>query len=250
MSLYLDRIKQLVELQAVDDALYAVDKALEQAPKKVETLAAEFQTVDTQRSKLKDKLNHMHEQQKRIDNEAEDDNSRLRKSKSKLMQVSNSREYQAMSREMDSMEKVSRTRDEERTALSDEIRLQSEALEQTDAQWQAIKNKLDDEQAGLDSRLEEARVRRVELEKQRSTCGSDVPRPILDRYEFIQRRLPHPVIVPVTNAVCEGCRITIPPQTYIELQSGNKILNCPNCRRLIYWSEHFSENKPSENDAE
>lgn len=240
MSLYLDRIKQLVELQAVDDALYAVDKALEQAPKKVEALDAEFQTVDAQRSKLKDKLAHMFEQMKRIDNEVEDDTSRLRKSKSKLMQVANSKEYQAMSREMDSMEKVSRTREEERSALSDEIRIQTAALEQTETQWQAVKEKLDAEQAGLDASIEEARARRVDLEKQRSMCGSDVPRPILDRYEFIQRRLPHPVIVPVTNAVCDGCRISIPPQTYIELQSGNKILNCPNCRRLIYWSEHFS----------
>ena len=33
----------------------------------------------------------------------------------------------------------------------------------------------------------------------------------------------------------------IPPQTFIELQGGHKIINCPNCQRLIYWVEHFNE---------
>ena len=59
--------------------------------------------------------------------------------------------------------------------------------------------------------------------------------------EFIRRRLSHPVIVPVTAGVCSGCRIMIPPQTFIELQGGHKIINCPNCQRLIYWVEHFNE---------
>lgn len=52
---------------------------------------------------------------------------------------------------------------------------------------------------------------------------------------------PIPVIVPVTAGVCSGCRIMIPPQTFIELQGGHKIINCPNCQRLIYWVEHFNE---------
>lgn len=245
MSIYLERIKQLVALQAVDDDLFIVDQALQQAPKKVEKLAEEFQALDAQRTKLNDKMSHLLEQRKRVESEIEEDNSRLRKSKNKLMQVGNSKEYQAMAREMDGMEKVSRSREEERTAIADEARLQTVNLEQINAQWEELKARLDAEQSGLDERLEAARIRRQGLEETRKTCCSDVPRPILDRYEFIQRRLPHPVIVPVAAGVCEGCRITIPPQAYIELQSGHKILNCPNCQRLIYWNEHFSEGGPA-----
>lgn len=240
MSIYLDRIKQLVALQAVDDDLFTVDKELEQAPKLVEKLGEEFAAVDAQRTRLNDKMTHLTEQNKRVDLEIEDDSSRLRKSKNKLMQVANSKEYQAMAREMDSMEKVSRSREEERSAIAEEVRLQSVSLEQVNAQWEELKVRLEAEQGSLDTRLAKARARRNQLEASRKTCCSDVPRPILDRYEFIQRRLAHPVIVPVTLGVCDGCHITIPPQAYIELQSGHRILNCPNCQRLIYWSEHFS----------
>ena len=60
------------------------------------------------------------------------------------------------------------------------------------------------------------------------------------RYEFIRRRLEHPVIVAVKEGICSGCHIAVPPQSFIELQRGQQILSCPNCQRLIFWCEHFS----------
>ena len=59
------------------------------------------------------------------------------------------------------------------------------------------------------------------------------------RYEFIRKRLEHPVIVAVKEGICTGCHIAVPPQSYIELQRGQQILSCPNCQRLIFWNEHF-----------
>ncbi|WP_294626280.1 zinc ribbon domain-containing protein, partial [uncultured Bilophila sp.] len=176
-----------------------------------------------------------------INGEIDDDSTRIKKSKSKMMQVSNSREYQAMAREMDNMEKVNRSREEERAALMEEKMHQDRALQEVDAVWADLKAELETKQVSLETRLDEARKRLEELAQVRSETGSAVPRPVLDRYEFIRRRLSHPVIVPVTAGVCSGCRIMIPPQTFIELQGGHKIINCPNCQRLIYWVEHFNE---------
>lgn len=239
MSLYLEQIRQLVSLQRVDDAIHNVQTELEQAPQELEDLKNRFAGMDSRRERVLEKLAHLTEQEKRLISEIEEDASRIKKSRSKLMQVSNTREYQAMAREMDNMEKGNRAREEERTAVAEEKRHQEAELAAVEAEWSALKQELDTKQAGLDARLAAARARLDELAKTRAASGNEVPRPVLDRYEFIRRRLSHPVIVPVTAGVCEGCRIMIPPQTFIELQGGHKILNCPNCQRLIYWSEHF-----------
>ena len=241
MSLYLEQIRQLVALQRVDDAILSVETELEQAPKELEDLKARFAATDAQRDRVLEKIAHLKEQEKRINGEIDDDSSRIKKSKSKMMQVSNSREYQAMAREMDNMEKVNRSREEERAALMEEKIHQDGALQDVEAVWAELKAELDTKQISLATRMEEAGKRLEELATVRSETGSAVPRPVLDRYEFIRRRLSHPVIVPVTAGVCSGCRITIPPQTFIELQGGHKIINCPNCQRLIYWVEHFNE---------
>ena len=74
--------------------------------------------------------------------------------------------------------------------------------------------------------------------------------PILKRYEFIRSRIKNPVIVPVDAGICSGCHISIPPQSFIELQKGIQILSCPNCQRLIYWSDHVRpEEAPEGADA-
>ena len=239
MSLYLEQIRQLVSLQRVDDAIHEVQNELVQAPKELEDLQSRFAVVNGRRERVLEKLTHLADQEKRLNNEIDDDGVRIKKSRSKLMQVSNTREYQAMAREMDNMEKSNRSREEERSVLLEEKKHQENALSEVETEWSVLKAELEGKQTGLDARLADAKGRMQELDKVRAETGNEVPRPVLSRYEFIRRRLPHPVIVPVTAGVCAGCRITIPPQTFIELQGGHKILNCPNCQRLIYWSEHF-----------
>ena len=120
MSLYLEQIRQLVALQHVDDAIHAVKTELKTAPQEVEELSRRFAVQEEQRNRVLDKLQHLKEQQKRLDVDIEDDSARIKKSKSKLMQVGNTREYQAMVREMDNMERQNRSREEERVALQEE----------------------------------------------------------------------------------------------------------------------------------
>lgn len=250
MSLYINQICQLVSLQHVDDAIYIVEEELTQAPKELEKLATRFESINNQRDIVLEKLEHLKEKEKRIYHEIEDDEGRIKRSKGKLMQVSNSREYQAMAREMDNMERLNRNREEERISLLEEKQLQENALVDIEVQWNSVKEELGIKQAGLDTYLKDARDRLTELEKSRANTVGNIPRPILERYEFIRRRLAHPVIVPVTDGVCCGCHIIVPPQTYIELQGGHKIINCPNCQRLIYWNQHFSEETKSKESEE
>ena len=142
------------------------------------------------------------------------------------MQVGNQREYHAMMREMDSMEKQNRSREEEKLALLEELQIQNEALAEVDLTYLALKAELEVKRESLQERMDKAQAKLNELEKGRANTGSEVPQPVFQRYEFIRRRLEHPVIVPVHGGVCSGCHIAIPPQSFIELQRGQQILSC------------------------
>jgi predicted nucleic acid-binding Zn-ribbon protein len=96
----------------------------------------------------------------------------------------------------------------------------------------------DAKKATLDERIGKAQGRLDLLAKRRAKAGKVVPPPILGRYEFIRSRIDHPVIVPVSEGICGGCHIKIPPQSFNELQKGKQILGCPNCQRIVYWVEH------------
>lgn len=238
-AVYFEEIKNLVELQKVDDQRFLLKQELQNAPKEIEALEKKFEQVDARRSHILEKITHIQEQQKRIAFEIDDDSAKIKKSKNKLMQVGNTREYQAVMREMDTMEKNNRSREEEKSVLVDELQTQNAALADIDTSHSALKDELAAKQDGLKAKIGEAQEKLDKLDAQRAEATAKISSPVFMRYEFIRSRLEHPVIVSVKNGICSGCHISVPPQTYIELQRGQQILSCPNCQRLIFWDEHF-----------
>ncbi len=237
--MYLKQIEQLVMLQQIDGEMITLKNELANAPLEIQGLEHNYRDIEQTTELVRDKLTYLNDQLKRLDGEMEEDHVKLKKSKSKMMQVGNSKEYHAMVREMDSLEKLNRSRDEEKAALAEEQQRQNTAEQELAEKAASVRAELEEARAGLATRMEGAQKRLDVLNTNRKTACKVLPPPILSRYEFIRSRLANPVIVPVDHGICSGCNIAIPPQAYIELQKGQQILSCPNCQRLIYWTQHI-----------
>ena len=236
--MYQKQIEQLVVLQTVDDEIKILEGEVREAPLELTALEAKVAQLRERQGQVQERLDILKVQQKRLEGEIEDDGHKIKKSKNKLMAVGNSKEYHAMMREMDSMEKLNRLREEERIAVMEELERQQAAMGELTGDMGGLVEEYDAKKATLDERVAKAQTRLDALMKRRNKAGKVVPPPILGRYEFIRSRIDHPVIVPVSEGICGGCHIKIPPQAYNELQKGKQILGCPNCQRIVYWVEH------------
>jgi len=236
---YIKQIESLVILQDIDKEMGDLEKTLEAAPKEVETLKERLEIQENQRKQVEEKLKILQEQDEKLTKELEEDQAKLKKSKNKLMMVENSKEYHAIMREIDTLEKNSRLKEEEKLTLEEELDTQQRLLDALNEEISKISGELQQKEDALDKIINRCESRIKELKEKRAEFAKQIPPPILSRYEFIRARLSNPVIVPVEDSICTGCHISIPPQTYIELQKGLQILSCPNCQRLIYWKNHF-----------
>jgi len=236
--MYQKQIEQLIVLQQVDDEILTLKDVIEQAPKELSDLEGQMSEFDERRNQIDEKTGILKEQQKKLTFEIEEDAGKIKKSKNKLMLVGNTKEYHAMMREMDSLEKLNRMRDDEQEAVREELVRQDEATASLTEEMSGVKEQYDALKTTLDERLAKAQKKLDSLGRKRKKSCKAVPPPILGRYEFIRERMKNPVIVPVSKGVCAGCNIMIPPQSYNDLQKGQQILSCPNCQRLIYWKAH------------
>ena len=239
MSLYKKQIEQLVALQQVDHEIFDIKGEIRKLPEEVTEMEKKFSAIEAERVKIVDKMEYLTSQEKRVNVDMEEDARQIEDSKNKMMQVENTREYHAMIREVDNMERANRTREEEKMILMEEIQRQQDLFADVDGRYNEIKQEYDVKNESLQEKLDELNSKLGSLMGHRSASAQEVPPPVLARYEFIRERLENPVIVPVISSVCTGCNIAIPPQTFIELQKIQQILSCPNCQRLIYWKEHF-----------
>jgi len=110
-----------------------------------------------------------------------------------------------------------------------------------DENHSALRAEMEVRREGLELKLQKSKDTLDALSHKRTSVSKGISQPVFMRYEFIRVRLEHPVIVAVKDGICSGCNIAIPPQSFIELQRGQQILSCPNCQRLIFWCEHFSD---------
>ena len=240
LSKYIDQIKKLVELQEIDSEMIKLKGRLVEAPKHLEELQDSLNDLDAQIGLIKERLDLLNQQKNKLQKDIEEDSHKVKKSKNKLMMVSNTKEYHAMMREMDNLEKLNRFREEEMSNLIEDIQIHQEKMEELSGERESLREELAVSQSTLDSEMEKINKRVNQLEKARKKACANVPAPILSRYNFIRDKLNNPVIVSVRRGVCTGCYISIPPQSFIEIQKGEQILSCPNCQRLIFWEEHFS----------
>ena len=125
MSIYIEQIEQLVVLQKVDSEMITLERILEEAPKQLQSLLEKRQYLEQQQAVIQEKMDVLMEQKGRIEGEIENDAQKVKKSKNKLMMVENTKEYHAMMREMDNLEKLNRSREEEKAALQEELTRQN-----------------------------------------------------------------------------------------------------------------------------
>jgi predicted nucleic acid-binding Zn-ribbon protein len=234
-------------LQKIDSQIIEIDKRLAEAPRELESLEEALAAKTERLGQLKERVDILKEQQHKLETDIEEDATRIKKSKNKLMMVENTKEYHAMMREMDSLEKTNRMREEEKVTLMEDLKDQEVLFENLSDEIKAQEADLLEKRTSMEIELNKMKNKRKKLEKEKQAACGLIPEPIFKRYDYIRTRLESPVIVSVTNGVCNGCHISIPPQKFIELQKGEQILSCPNCHRLIYWEDHFF---PQENAKE
>ena len=241
--MYEKQIEQLIILQQVDDEILVLRDEIEKAPLELADLEGQMEEFRERRVQIDERMELLKEQKKKLVFEIEEDAGKIKKSKNKLMLAGNTKEYHAMMREMDSLEKLNRMREDEQTAVNEELARQNEATTTLNDDMGGVKEQYAALKETLDVRLAEAEKKLASLDRKRKKACKVVPPPILGRYEFIRERMENPVIVPVTNGVCHGCNIMIPPQAYNDLQKGKQILSCPNCQRLVYWQQYEEESE-------
>ncbi|MDQ7033056.1 MAG: C4-type zinc ribbon domain-containing protein [Desulfonauticus sp.] len=239
--MYLEQIKKLVLLQDIDNKLIECREKLENLPKELDSLRSNKETMENKIKELEEKLDFLKQQKEKLKFEIEENDSKIKKVKNKLMMISNSKEYQAMMRELDNFERLNRTKEEELTNLMEDINLHQKDFEALLAEKEELESRIGELEAKLDTELKDVEQKISDLEQQREDYCQSIPAPILSRYNFIRERLSQPVVVAVSQGICKGCHISIPPQVFVDLQKGDHILNCPNCQRLIYWEEFYSE---------
>lgn len=230
------KLKALAALQAVDVQILDLNKSGDGYPKRLAELEGQLaqarSAIDAERARFDDNERQRNELEHRLQEEKD----KVRKWEARLVEMRTTREYAALSREVDIAKKSNQNMQEEMLVLM-------QAGEDIEKALLARREEFKAKEAAIASEMKELREKTAaiqrgvkELEEKRTVEAKSVDSSLLRKYDAIRAKR-GVALVPVIHGTCQGCHINIPPQLYNTVVQVKTIETCPRCNRILYIPE-------------
>ena len=232
-----EKLLLLIKLQECDSQLLKLSDKKKKLPESIEKLDKEFSAFKAEIEKNKIKYDEIKKRHTDSENKIKKLNEGIVKTRERMLEVKNNKEYQAMLKEIDTAESTRSDVETEIIAILEEldklsvlVKKDEEILKESRIQYEQEKKTIEDDLNAVDTDA-------AGLEQKRSELQKNVPGDLIARYEKIKKRNRGLGVTSVWKAVCSGCHMNIPPQLYNELQRSDELFSCPNCNRIIYFQD-------------
>lgn len=234
-------LSQLIALQDIDLLIKKLD----------DEMAADYADLEKRQASIADKRgllnNHTStieegEQRRReLEAEMEDEIAHIKDRQTKLMNVQTNREYQSLLKEIEEAKKLNKTREAEIVDLMEQAeRLQQKITEQNNV-CQSEEDLLNEAKGKVDELAADIDKKKAKYQKKRNTQAKKIKASLLRRYDQLREKRNGLAITGVTNGVCQGCYMNIPPQQFNEVLRGDQLLSCPTCQRMMFHQPEIEE---------
>ena len=232
-----DKLLMLIKIQECDSQLVKLSGKKKLLPQSIEKLDREFNLFEESIKKNKVSYDEIKARRTENENKIKKINESIVKTKERMLEVKNNKEYQAMLKEIETAESSRNQIESEIIALLEEldklavmVKKDEEILQQRRQQYEQDKKALEDDLNAVDSDV-------VAWEQKRVALQQNVSADLMAKYERIKKRNKGIGVTSVWKAVCDGCHMNIPPQLYNEVQRSEELFSCPNCNRIIYFRD-------------
>lgn len=227
-----EEVQRLVDLSRLDTDLAERQAEKAALPAKRERCQETWSECEARLEAARLAVQEAEQGQRRSEAELTDKEALLTKLTNQQHQVKTNEAYTALLHEMD----------DARTGISDAETLILEAMEaietaratlaEVEADAKKTRGRLDAEEKGLDEREQALDAQLADLTEKRRATSEAIDGKLMARYEKIAARR-SPAVAIVSGETCQGCRVGIPPQSYIEILRGEELISCPHCHRML-----------------
>jgi predicted nucleic acid-binding Zn-ribbon protein len=239
-----EQIVALVNLQQIEIETSSVKMKICNVDQRLEKLDDRLHDFKQVIEKQESVINELNQKYRDYETDVRMNLDAIKKSEAKLSSVKTNKEYQAFLKEIDDIKEKNSKLEDDMIDFLDRIEAAENTLNTKMAEYSELQTRLINEKETIQKETEEGKRQLEDLDAQLKTVAAGIDAALLATYNKVKALQNNAIgIVAVTDAVCQGCNMNIPPQMYNELQRGDSLKKCPICDRIIYWK---NENKRSE----
>lgn len=231
------KLERLLELQDTEVEIERLNAVLDAVPEKLAALDAKQHSLQEAYEKEKESMADLKKRYRDMESDVQTNTARMSKSQNNLTAVKTNKEYQALLKEIDDFKEKNSAIEDEMIACLEQMESAEKDLAEKGETLKQLRFQIKAEMDTIEREAVEDRQRLEAVRKARQQLDGDVDATLKADYERVKKIVKTRVVVPVLNAVCQGCHLNIPPQMFNELQRGDQLKFCPHCDRIIYWND-------------
>jgi predicted nucleic acid-binding Zn-ribbon protein len=230
------QIAVLETLQQLDLELGELEDNLEKYPQEISRYEEELKRIKESISKTKEELNAGKKRKMEKELNLAENKEKIKRVEARLFEIKTYKEYEALQREVAEAKKLT-------AEIEEGILKEMETVEDLEALLKEKENELAEKEKEYEQIINNYNRKINELKniyetkKQEKKRVTSIVNPeILSMYERIRMRNGF-ALAAARNEICTGCNMNIPPQLFNEVLMNSRMIQCPNCHRILYCEE-------------
>jgi len=230
-------VKSLYELQEIDLAIRDNKKSISDIEGKLQ----DDSTLLDANAKLEEeekRLSDMRKTEKQMDWDVEELDEKIKEIDKQLFggSVKNPKDLASLNEEFEHFKQRKRTMEDGLLDLMTELEEQQRAYDSAKAQATKIESQWQENNGHLLEDKDRLNSEIAELQGNREDAASQIDKPSLDIYERLRATKGGEAMARLEQGMCKGCRINLPTHTLQKVRTGQELVYCTNCGRILYIS--------------
>ncbi len=229
-----EKLKSLYQLQSIDSQIDQIRVLRGELPQEVADMEDEVAGLHTRLNKFETELTKLEQQALDHKNNIKTAEALKAKYESQLDNVKNSREFDAINKEIE-MQSLEMQISEKRigSLIKEQAKKQDEIIILQNKAAELVKT-LEQKRGELDTIVAETEKDEAKLQVASGIAAQKIEERYAVAYNRVRGNMKNGLaVVAVDRNACGGCFSQIPPQTQLEIKARKRILTCENCGRIL-----------------
>jgi predicted nucleic acid-binding Zn-ribbon protein len=228
-----------LQLQTIDRRIAELRREIATLPRQIaeieNTLISHMKRLELDKAALAANQR----ERKRLDGEVAAHQQKISKLRDQMLLAKTNDQYRAFQHEIDFEEKAIRKCEDQTLDLMGEAEALETNVKTAEVSLAAEKKLVFAERAKAQARTAEDKVELAKDEAEHALYAQKLSAPALAYYQRLRTRYykEGDVVAEAKNSMCQACMMLMRPQYFQDVKAGEQVLNCENCRRILYYDE-------------
>jgi uncharacterized protein len=229
-------LENLIALHHCDSAIKQLQKKCSEIPLMIQNLEKEMEAYTLAIDSIKNGIKTGEKRAKENESGIEDSRQQQGKYRAQLFKLKSNREYQALTAEIEILDKKISELETGILELFEENDHNREKLKKLQSEFKLKEIGIIEEKKKLNDDLRHELTKFRTEEKIRSEIVNKINPEVVAKYSRILKKH-HSAVAAIVNGNCGGCFVKVRPQLSALVRGNDQILNCEDCGRFLYWSD-------------